>query len=39
MDTKQVVTTSLLIIGFLFLYHIVQTKGGFAGFKTGLGIG
>lgn len=39
MNTKHVVITVLLIVGLLFVYHnFVATKGGFAGFKSGLGI-
>lgn len=39
MDTKHVVTTVLIVIGLIFVYHVVQTKGGVSGFKSGLGIG
>lgn len=38
MDFKQGTITVLLIVGVLFVYHVVQTKGGVSGFKSGLGI-
>lgn len=39
MRTKHWVLTVLLIVGLLFVYHnFVATKGGLAGFKSGLGI-
>lgn len=39
MDTKHTVTTVVLIVGILFLYHVMQMRGGIAGVKSGLGIG
>jgi len=39
MDSKHVITTVLIVIGIVFLYHVLQTKGGVAGFKSGLGLG
>lgn len=39
MDTKHTLYTIVWIIGFLFLYHVMQMRGGIAGVKSGLGIG
>lgn len=39
MTMKQGLWTAALIIGILYVYHVVQVKGGVSGFKSGLGIG